>query len=269
MDDMSVYSVFIVAGQSNAAGYGSYTLTASSDYGEFYDWNSNSQTYRQFVGLADPVYISVLGSAWPWFADRFYSLSGRKSIIVNIANGGSSVTTYDGSTTTNTWANDGVGILRSSRESVLKNLCIDLNQSNKKYRIAGILWCQGEAEAGRIYSNIGNITADDYKIATISVWQWLRTICNNQNLPVIVSQIGYSDSCFTDSNRKNAYEQIQTAQDELSSLPNVYMGFTGAKNFYDSNGNRVHMSDTIHYDEAGYKLMGEALAAKAYSENIV
>lgn len=266
---MSVYSVFIVAGQSNAVGYGNYTLTASSDYGEFYNWNSDSQAYRQFVRLADPVYISALGSAWPWFADKFYSLSGRKCIIVNIANGGSYVTTYVGSTTTNTWANDGVGILRNSRKTVLENLCADLNQSNKKYRIAGILWCQGEAEAGRIYSNIGNITAEDYKIATISVWRWLRTICNKPNLPIIMSQIGYNDSCFTDSDRKNAYEQIQTAQNELASLPNVYMGFTGAKNFYDSNGNRLHMSDTIHYDETGYKLMGEALATEAFTENIL
>ena len=258
--DPEIWDVFVVAGQSNAVGTGSYTLTASSEYGEFYNWKSSSPTYRQFIPLADPVYVSSRGGAWPWFADKYYAVTSRRCIILNIGSGGSAVTDYG--TTTNTWANNGYGTLRSSRAVVMANAMADLKADGRKFRIAGMLWCQGEAEGGRIYA--GQVDVEDYKAGTIDIWSWFRTKLRNQNLPIIVSQIGYSSGCFSNASRKAAYEQVQTAQTELcDSQANVYIGFTGAKNFYDENGNAIHMSDGIHYDEAGYKMMGEALAVKA------
>lgn len=256
-----VWDVFVVSGQSNAVGYGVYTLTASSSSGAFYDWNSASPTYRQFhTPIADPVYVSTRGGAWVSFVDRYYELTGRHSIIVNVGSGGAAVTDYG--TTTNTWADNAYGTLRTSRAAVLANLKTDLANDGRRYRIAGLLWCQGESEGGRILAN--QVTAADYKAGTIDVWSWFRTQLGKPNLPIFVSQIGYADACFTNEDRKIAYEAVQLAQTELcNSQQNVYMGFNGAKDFYSSDGTRLHMSDSIHYDATGYHLMGQALAEKA------
>lgn len=264
--DYYSYYMFIVSGQSNASGSGNQGATRGrmqSSYGLLYDWNPNRNTYNTFIPLKDPCYPGSGDSAWPAFCDRFYALTGKIPIIVNIASGGAAVTTFAGTTTTNSWANDGVGTLRTSRGPIIVDAIKRLKIDSLQCKIAGILWCQGCAEGGRITN--GYVTANDYKQATKDIWAWTRNVAG-YSLPVFVSQIGWSSGCFTGANAANVYagyQAVQNAQVELCNNElNVFMGFDQAKNFYDANNYRMD-SGGIHYSQEGYTEMGIALAEKA------
>lgn len=264
--DYYSYYMFIVSGQSNASGSGNQGATRGrmqSSYGLLYDWNPNSSTYNTFIPLRDPCYPGSGDSAWPAFCDRFYALTGKIPIIVNIASGGAAVTTFAGTTTVNSWANDGVGTLRTSRGPVIIDAIKRLKVDSLQCKVAGILWCQGCSEGGRITN--GYITVNDYKQATKDVWAWTRNVAG-YSLPIFVSQIGWSSGCFTGANAAAnyaGYEAVQNAQIELcNSELNVFMGFDQAKNFYDTSNYRMD-SGGIHYTQEGYTEMGIALAEKA------
>lgn len=258
--------LFIVSGQSNATGSGNQYASRGymhSTYGLKYDWKSSSSTYGQFIPMNDPVYPGGGDSAWPAFCNKFYALTGKTPIIVSIASGGASVTTFTGTTTTNSWANDGVGILRTSRGPVIADAIKRLKIDSLQCKIAGILWCQGCAEGGRIAN--GYVTAEDYKEATLDVWSWTREVAGVYDLPVFVSQIGWSSGCFTGARAAevyNGYQAVQDAQVELCNENlNVFMGFDGAKDFYDQQNYRMD-SGGIHYSQEGYTEMGISLAEK-------
>ena len=261
--------LFFVSGQSNASGSGNQGASrgyAVGSFGYSYDWKANSSTYGRYIPVKDPVYAGGGDSAWPWFCDKFYALTGKTPLIVNIASGGACVTTFAGTTTTNSWANDGIGTLRASRGPVILDALNRAKVDSFQYRVGGILWCQGCAEGGRITN--GYVTANDYKQATKDIWAWTRNVIGKvYAVPVFVSQIGWSSGCFTGSNAANVYagyEAVQNAQVELcndASL-NAFMGFDQAKNFYDPQNYRMD-SGGIHYTQEGYKEMGEALAVKA------
>lgn len=134
----------------------------------------------------------------------------------------------------------------------------DINSDGRAYRIAGLIWCQGEYDADRIWNEL--VTKSEYKYSTIDVLSWFRNIVGNSSLPIFISQIGYRSNCFDIPLKKAAYEQVQDAQEELCETEyNYYMGFNRAKEFFSLNC----MSDTVHYNEKGYRMMGESLAEKA------
>ena len=258
------YYLFIASGQSNASGSGNQGKTRGymqSSYGLSYDWSSSSDTYDHFIPMKDPNYPGSGDSAWPAFCNRFYELTGKIPIILNIASSGAAVTTFAGTTTTNSWAQDGVGTLRTSREPVIANCLRRLKIDGLQAKIGGILWCQGCSEGGRIAN--GYVTAAQYKEATRDVWNWTRNVAGIYDLPVFLSQIGWASGCFTGSNAATVhagYEAVQNAQIELcSNLDNVFLGFDQAKNFYDPENYRMDSSG-IHYTQEGYTEMGEALA---------
>ena len=257
-----VWQVFVCCGQSNAVGKGDFESISRSAHGRFYDWHEQSTKYRQLRPLADPVYPAAVnsdtgkpyGGPWCFFADEFFRLTGRKSIILSVGRGSSAVTHLSGND--NDWTTDGEN--RASREAVLALAAADLKSSGLQTRPGCILWSQGETDANRLAS--GDISVADYTAGTSAAWTWLRGVLGRPKAPIIVSQTGICRDALSDASVKAAYTAVQAAQTALcDDGENVHMGFTGAKDFFETGG----MSDSYHYNRAGYKAMGEALARAA------
>lgn len=250
--------LFIVAGQSNAVGYGADAnggYESAADVAQFWAWNESPALLKP---LKDPVYKSVKGSAWPAFCRRFFELTGHKVYILNVASGGAAVTD-GGYTTTNTWADNAYGTLRATARVQFEALKAHLERQQLPFEIGGLLWCQGEAEGGRIAA--GTVSAQEYTDGTIDVFAFFRELTDKSDLDVFVSKIGFSMTTLVPGTSAHAgYVAVQEAQESLCrDAAHVHMAFRLAPTFFDVG----YMSDHIHYNQAGYNMMGEALASCA------
>ena len=250
--------LFVISGQSNAVGCGLYPpCTQAKDSGSFWSWANGDNELKPIV---DPISNENKGSGWPEFASLFFELTGRKTILLNIANGGSTVTD-GGYTTANTWADNGYGTLRTSRSGVWNAFSSAVPATD--YDLGGILWVQGEYDAQRLYA--GTITVGEYSgtwdnlsEGTRGVLQWTRNLIGVSNCPIFIGLIGYQQSCKTNTALKNAYDAIINAQRALVDYTDIFPGFSMTPQFFDAWGK--YYSDGIHYNRKGYRLQGRAFA---------
>ena len=250
--------LFIVAGQSNAVGYGADAnggYESAVDVAQFWAWDEDPALLKP---LKDPVYKSVKGSAWPAFCRRFFELTGRKVYILNVASGGAAVTD-GGYTTTNTWADNAYGTLRATARAQFEALKAHLEQQQLPFEIGGLLWCQGETEGGRIAA--GTVSTQEYVDGTLDVFAFFRELTGKATLDAFVSKIGFSTTTLAPGTPAHeGYVAVQEAQEEMCrDNEHVHMAFRLAPTFFDVG----YMSDTIHYNQTGYNMMGEALASCA------
>ena len=250
--------LFIVAGQSNAVGYGADAnggYESAADVAQFWAWDEDPARLNP---LKDPVYKSVKGSAWPAFCRRFFELTGHKVYILNVASGGAAVTD-GGYTTPNTWADNAYGTLRATARAQFEALKVHLEQQQLPFEIGGLLWCQGETDGGRIAA--GTVSAQEYVDGTLDVFAFFREITGKETLDVFVSKIGFSTTTLAPGTPAHeGYVAVQEAQEEMCrDNEHVHMAFRLAPTFFDVG----YMSDTIHYNQTGYNMMGEALASCA------
>lgn len=248
--------LFIVCGQSNAVGGGEYTpFDQALDCGQFWSWKDGANMLKP---IKDPTgNYTTRGSGWPAFARRFFALTGRKIILLNVAFGGSAVTDggYD---TANTWADNGYGTLRAQTEGIWNAFSAAVPSSS--YDLGCIFWVQGEAEASRIYA--GTVTAQDYKDGTLDVWNWLWTLIGVPDVLIAVGKVGRNITSTYNATAKAAYDAIHKAQDELcASTANVEMLFSMAPHFADAWDE--YMLGSIHYSPVGYRVQGSAFARSA------
>ena len=247
--------LFVASGQSNGTGSGLYyPFETAEDCGWFWSWADGTNELKP---LKDPtgqfLFASKRSSGYCTFAKRFFALTGRKIILLNISSSGAPVTD-GGYTTTNTWADNGYGTLRSSRQAIWDAFHAAVPASS--YDVGGILWVQGESDAGRIYA--GTITVNDYKEATLDVFSWTRTLIGDANCPVFISKIGHTQNGLTDAALHNAYVKIQDAQDALCDYETIFPGFSLAPFFADAWDE--YMFDFVHYSPIGYRILGNCMA---------
>ena len=250
--------LFIVAGQSNAVGYGADAnggYESAADVAQFWAWDEDPALLKP---LKDPVYKSVKGSAWPAFCRRFFELTGRKVYILNVASGGSAVTD-GGYTTANTWADNAYGVLRATARTQFEALKAHLERQQLPFEIGGLLWCQGETDGGRIAA--GTVSAQEYAEGTLDVFAFFRELTGKATLDVFVSKIGFSTTTLAPGTPAHeGYVAVQEAQEALCrGEAYVHMAFRLAPTFFAAG----FMSDSIHYNQTGYNMMGESLASCA------
>lgn len=244
------YVLFIVGGQSNAAGRTMPAYESATYCGKLWDWSTNVNT---LVDLKDPtnMYRSGYGSAWPAFARTFFELTGRKVIMLNTASGGSYVTDYGG---TNTWFGEDSSLRLHTTEKYSDMLSY-LSDNRISFELGGLFWIQGEAEALKVGN--GTIGIDYFKECTINVFDFYKKLTDETELPIFISQVGYQKTVYTNPTLLDGYNKIHTAQKELSTeLNNTYLAFESAKYFVLSN----EMYDDYHYTQHGYNKLGEAFA---------
>jgi hypothetical protein len=245
----TVDDVFIIAGQSNAEGRGDASKSPLPAANTAFEYLPATNTFKS---LQDPV-GSGTGSAWPAFARKWHELTGRTSAFVSTAVGGTPNSALINSTSN--WENG----------SYLKDAVAAANQLVA--RVGGsanvtVLWSQGERDAKAILDNRPKgFSKSTYKAAfetTISTfqkekWKNFRLVISETGTNVSLGDVGYSD--------------VRAAQREVAgSMAAVITGFTGAYGF----AARGLMADDLHYKQAGYNEMGEAMAvalaaARGYS----
>ena len=246
--------LFVVAGQSNAVGYARPAYEAAKYCGSCWYWYNSARELRP---LKDPTsgLLSAyqnFGSAWPSLARTFFEITGRKVALLNVARGGSAVT----SPFSNTWyGEDDENTLRVNASTQFNAMTTALGTANDDYVLGGLLWIQGEAETSGLVAE--NVTVSEYKSGTLDVFRFFRELTSTPNLPIFMSQIGYQSTVKTNPDLLDAFHQIQAAQTELArDNANVFMAFEGAKYFLDAG----EMTDNIHYSQNGYNVVGKAFA---------
>ena len=131
-----------------------------------------------------------------------------------------------------------------------------LGTINDNWELGGLLWIQGEAETAHVGN--GNTTAEAYKAGTLDVFAFFRQLTSDADMPVYMSQIGFYEGAFSNTNWMNGHLAVQQAQVELAQgdTNHVYLVFEGAKYFNKAG----YMRDSVHYSQAGYNEVGKAFA---------
>ena len=244
------YLLFIVAGQSNAVGTGPYPGYEDASYcGLYWDWKD--QKAKSLKPLKDPVYRSTRSSAWPAFGRKIFEITGRKVIILNVAWGGAAVTNINPS---NSWYQDSAvtSLRRVDATREWNALLAEMKAKNIEYELGGMLWIQGEAEAGRLAQ--GLMKPSEYIAGTLDVFKFFRTLTASQNLPVYLGQIGYSKNAL---GNPTGYDLVRQAQSEICiANENVFMASQLPITYIKAG----YMADTIHYDRRGYNSLGASFA---------
>lgn len=236
--------LFLVAGQSNAAGVGDSLLSHQCSPNSAFQY---TMLYDSLLPLRDPVgenengfEAAQTGSAWPAFAKRYYELSAQKVFIVPAARGGSSLNPLR----SNQLRWDSLGNLWSTAVKKTKKAV-----KKTTVQLAGVIWAQGEADASFINAN--EFTKIFYKDQLKALIERFRFEFG-PTLPFYIIQTGYAVG-----EKPGGYESIQNAQQEIcEELPYTYLVYSFTKYFSEYN----LMTDYIHYNQQGYNVLGKTIA---------
>lgn len=243
--------LFIVAGQSNAAGYVLNPYESAAYCAQMWDYRPNVNALVPLKDPTNPRY-SDRGSAWPAFARQFFEITGRKSVILNAAKGASYVTNHNA----NTWYGaDDENDLRVIASTQYKACAAVLGTIGEDFELGGVLWIQGEAETTGVGN--GTITVSEYEMGTLDVFRFFREMTDISDLPIFMSQIGSHRLTLTNESVAKGYREIWNAQEKIArNNANVYLAFSGAKYFLEAG----MMHDNVHYSHEGYRIVGEGMA---------
>lgn len=243
--------LFIVAGQSNAAGYVLNPYESAAYCAQMWDYRPNVNALVPLKDPTNPRY-SDRGSAWPAFARQFFEITGRKSVILNAAKGASYVTNHNA----NTWYGaDDENDLRVIASTQYKACAAVLGTIGEDFELGGVLWIQGEAETTGVGN--GTITVSEYEMGTLDVFRFFREMTDISDLPIFMSQIGSHRLTLTNESVAKGYREIWNAQEKIArNNANVYLAFSGAKYFLEAG----MMQDNVHYSHEGYRIVGEGMA---------
>lgn len=236
--------VFLVAGQSNAAGLGDSLLCpvcVPETAFEFFGPTGRLRPLKDPVGDEGFGFDRAkTGSAWPSFAKRYNELSQDTVVIIQAAKGGSSVNNR--ASPHLCWGESG-HLWKAAVEKV--NLWLKSSNSS----LHGIAWVQGESDAS--YINSQQYTAKQYKQDLKSLFQRFRDNFG-KHLNVYVVQVGLAVG-----ESAARYKAIQLAQEEICrEVPNAFLVYNLTK-YFPTFG---LMTDYIHYNQAGYNALGETVA---------
>lgn len=244
--------LFIVAGQSNSVGNAEAPGYEVADYaGQFWNWRTSP---AKLAPLRDPVFrSSTRGTAWPAFGRAFFELTGRKVVILSVGSNGSYVTDQ-GEDIPNTWYGDD-STLRQTATREYQACIAALGTKDTDWVLGGLIWIQGEQETGQIGS--GSMQVSEWIEGTLSVFSFFRTLTGVSTMPIYLSQIGLSSGTLTSDVAARGYAAVQEAQVKIcTENDNDFLAFTGAKHFLKAG----YMVDTVHYNQKGYNILGEAVA---------
>lgn len=236
--------VFIVAGQSNAVGRGDAADAPRVPEGVAYEYDDGLVHLEHPIG-DDHTPEDASGSAWTAFACRYHELTGRSSVYVAAAVGGSALhAAADGET--HHWDVDaGSPYVETAVETTVD--CLDhLDATDTAYVLRGVLWSQGERDAQAIDN--GTVTPEAYRGKLEALVATFRDRLDRPDLDVFVFRTGRMQSGDTPG-----FEAVRDGQEAVATADaNVHIVFRGALDF-PAEGK---MSDEYHYTQSGYNQMG-------------
>jgi len=229
--------VFLIGGQSNATGHGSSEASRPPPDGRAFE----HVPHEGFEPLADPVGTAKTGSAWPAFAEAYWAASRRHAVYVPASVGGTSV---HPAANDNWWGESGGLLYRALGR--LRSAIVNLQLAGITPRFRGLLWHQGETDAGAI--DDGRIEPADYRLAFETMIERYRREIGDRQAPVYVFGLGRR----SDGDRRGFREVRRIQRAVAAADPNVWLVFEGAVGF-PAEGK---MKDTLHYNQDGLDEMG-------------
>ena len=259
--------VYILSGQSNAVGYNNTDTYTPAPFPESLRsqanvmfWpGSNAKPGMQNVWTTLQVGASAVGEKAfgpeiTFGHDMAAAMPGTEIAIIKYAVGGTGIARSKDYTDYipgfENWSDHGnnfhppeegepTGILYQNLLSNVGSALNGLTDQGKDYRLAGILWMQGEHEAG-----ISSSMANDYQMLLTGLVSSLRQDLSAPNIPVVVGQI--SDAWIY-------REAVQTGQENVSDNdPNAAMVVTRDLPRPPNNW--------AHYDANGMTVLGSRFA---------
>lgn len=243
----NVVDLFIITGQSNAEGRGDSTLSPAAFNG-LYITGSTITT-----PLVDPVGGASTGSAWPSFSNEWARRTGRKSAFVEQATGGTALLPDTGGAN---WSPSGT--LRALAVTAANNAITAINASTYTLGTVYFVWGEGETVAANI--NGSTITAALYQTALKALADYFKAQVPSMSQMVVIqlgrdgSPTGGSTGIGTGGTNVMAIRKAQ--YDACTENANLLMGYRGSYSFATSG----MQADALHYNQAGYNVMGKAAA---------
>ncbi len=233
--------VFLIAGQSNAVGYGDINKSPVPPAGVSYQYYNG-----HVVEGKDPTGPSA-GSAWPSFAIAYFNATGHKVGFIPTAVGGSTQTMKANIAVGGPGSWDTEGILFTTSVDTLAHGLSSFRDAGFSPSFKGVLWDQGEGDAAAI--SFKSVTTDEYLSALKTMIGRYRAVYGDSMTFYIFqtgTRVGQSDV---------GYAAVRTTQLQAAvSIPNTYVVFTDAINFPQKNW--LNPSDGVHYTQEGYNEMG-------------
>ena len=248
----------IFMGQSNMAGRGEYADATECPIGAGYEFRSVSNADMLF-GVSEPFGKSEnndsindngsngvdrrSGDMVSSLMNSYYAQTGVPIVGVQASRGGTNIGYW------NTAAQ------KNEAQSRLTAAKTYLEDNGYTVNHIFMVWCQGEADADKIYS--GSQSAASYKSQTLNVFEYMKTVGVTDMFIVQTGQYNGDDD--TDGKHDEAYVTVHDAQAELASEnDNVYT----VGSFLEFKEN---MKDNYHFHQIAYNTVGIA-AGKAIAE---
>lgn len=251
--------LFLVAGQSNAVGQGTASLSPVCKQGTAYEYNALTNSIQH---LQDPMgqtsnnlQPAGTGSIGPAFAKTLNTLIGQPIYMVSAARGGASNGVKAELSPYGTW--DDTGNLQIFNSAVNK-----VNNAIQATGLAlsGIIWMQGERDANAIRTL--NQTEAEYKTALEKVIARFRAQFGPR-LPfyiVLTGLQGVVTNGVTVATSTDANYAVRRIQMEVAkSTPNVFVAYTSTNTFFDIGWMKKETT-TVHYTQPAYNQIGDSVA---------
>jgi lysophospholipase L1-like esterase len=241
--------VFLVAGQSNARGKGDAVDAPEVPEGAAYEWTGDGLAHLEDPVGDDHEPGNPVGSAWPAFATTYYGQTGRESVYVPAAVGGSAqVEAADGGN--GHWdVEAGSPLFRRAVQWTWD--CLTHLRADGEATLRGVLWCQGESDSQSV--DEGTVTVPEYRGALRRLVAAFRRELDDEGLPVFLFYPARPRSGDTDG-----FAAVRDAQADLADHDdNVHPVFEDTVTFPE----RGLMRDNLHFTQAGYNEMGQVGAA--------
>lgn len=242
----SEIDVFLIAGQSNAQGYGSNTQSVVPPVGVALQYDHGLSAIT-----GDPVGNANNGSAWPSFITTYYLHTGRKLCLVpwGVASTAMAAAADGGA---GNW--DDTGTMWTNATSDTAKAMADLSALGLTPVFKGILWCQGEQDGLKIGD--GTITQATFAAALTNLIYRAGTNFG-ATTPFYIFRTGRR---LNDAHGDVGYVAVREVQEAVCSNY-TRMVFFDAVNYPELGLMSPDASKTnAHYSQVGYNLMGQRAA---------
>lgn len=248
--------VFLVAGQSNAAGRGESSKSPDVPSGTAYEYvGSDIEELEDPVGGTLPkAEAADTGSAWPAFANAWAGY-GRTCVLVPVARGNTAQVAAADAGDGN-W--DSTGELRYAASDATNEAIEWLEENGYDPTLLGTVWMQGERDATAIDRDL--ISKAEYEDGLVEMIRFYRSEIED-GMPFYIDQTGRPSDGDT-----SGYRDVRAVQSAVADrLPSTYLATDFARKFPDIG----LMSDRLHYTQTGYDLIGRYTAASVHDTQLV